>query len=360
MASLKRMRHHQKSAGLLWAAKRAGIGLLVLSIAALTDTRHQPTAALRPDRPAAEICQPVSSATFIAVGDIMLSRGVERAITRSGDHSLPFSGLEDELGSTDFNFGNLESPVSGNDARYGEGLVFNTHSRDMEGVFENNFQVVSLANNHALDQGVKGLEHTVKFLADRGVAGVGVGNTLEEAWRPRIVEVRGIRIAFVSASYASVNDGGVARNQYVARTDDIESLATAIRQARANSDIVIATMHAGIEYTRHPDRQQIAFARAAIDNGAAMVIGSHPHWVQITEQYKGKQIFYSLGNFIFDQRQPGTTNGLILRVTVSKRSCGSGAVTRTYLNPTEAIPVVIEVGGIPHRDGVSRSFVTGE
>jgi hypothetical protein len=78
-------------------------------------------------------------------------------------------------------------------------------------------------------------------------------------------------------------------------------------------------MHAGTEYTRAPNAAQIAFAHAAIDDGADMVIGSHPHWVQTVEKYKNKYIFYSLGNFIFDQAwSQDTMEGLTLKITLSK------------------------------------------
>ena len=81
-------------------------------------------------------------------------------------------------------------------------------------------------------------------------------------------------------------------------------------------------MHAGTEYTRTPMPQQITFAHAAIDDGADIVIGAHPHWVQTIEKYKGKYIFYSLGNFIFDQAwSQETMEGLTLKITVSKTTC---------------------------------------
>ena len=285
-----------------------------------------------------------SQATFLAVGDIMLSRGVAGVINRAGDPLVPFSALEKEFLSTDFNFGNLESPVSGNDSRVGKGLVFNARKADIAGLVKYKFKVVNLANNHALDQGANGLQFTRDFLTEKGIEYLGVGADLTEAWKPKFVEANGVKIGFVGASYASINDGGVARNNYVARVEDEEQLKAAIESARKQSDFVVVTMHAGIEYVRLPDKTQVKFARAAVDFGADVVIGAHPHWVQVTEEYKGKMIYYSLGNFIFDQRKPETILGLMLKIRVKT---SANADERATLDSIEYMPFVIEKMGIP-------------
>ncbi|MDQ3801947.1 MAG: CapA family protein, partial [Acidobacteriota bacterium] len=262
-----------------------------------------------------------SRVTFLAVGDMMISRGVARSITRAGDPLLPFRKMDEIFRSTDFNFGNLEVPISGNNNVVGKGLVFNMHTRDLAGLKAYNFKVLNLANNHALDQGVSGLRRTQEFLSEHGFTYLGVGDNLEQAWQPKTITVKGVKIGFVGASYASVNDGGVARNDYVARIEDKDRLRQAIERLRGEgADFIVATMHAGVEYTRRPHEPQIEFARNAIDFGADMVIGAHPHWVQIFETYKGKYIFYSLGNFIFDQEwSRDTKEGLALKITLNNR-----------------------------------------
>lgn len=285
-----------------------------------------------------------SKATFLAVGDMMISRGVARVIDSARDPLIPFSALEKEFLATDFNFGNLESPVSGNDNRVGKGLVFNARKADIEGLVKYKFKVVNLANNHALDQGPNGLQFTRDFLTQKGIEYLGVGADLNEAWKPKFVEANGIKIGFVGASYASINDGGVARNNLVARVEDEENLKKAIESARSQSDFVVVTMHAGIEYVRQPDKTQVKFARAAVDFGADVVIGAHPHWVQVTEEYKGKMIYYSLGNFIFDQRKPETILGLMLKVNLKT---SANPDERATLDSIEYMPVVIEKMGIP-------------
>lgn len=160
---------------------------------------------------------------------------------------------------------------------------------------------MNLANNHALDQGEDGLKTTKNLLTQIGIASTGAGETTEEAWMPTIIEKNGIKIAFIGASYTSYNDDGSRRSPLVARMQDTDKLISALQEAKKKADIVVVTMHAGVEYTRNPTPLQETFAHTAIDHGADIVIGAHPHWIQKIENYQGKYIFYSLGNFVFDQ-----------------------------------------------------------
>ncbi len=284
----------------------------------------------------AQLAQPMpapaeTTATFLAVGDIMLSRNVAAKSLAARDPLLPFKGAADLLAFTDFNFANLESPLSGNDKYNPSGsLVFNAVPALAAGLSQYNFKILNLANNHALDQGETGLKYTSDFLDQAGIRRVGLGANLDEAWQPAIVEVRGIKIAFIGASYSSVNDSGQTRNGFVARIDDVERLRKAVAAARqSGADFIVVTMHAGTEYTRTPSAAQTAFAHAAIDADADMVIGAHPHWIQTIEKYQGKYIFYSLGNFIFDQMwSRDTREGLAIKITLSKIG-GTGATSAT-------------------------------
>ncbi|MDT5122257.1 MAG: hypothetical protein QOC96_1739 [Acidobacteriota bacterium] len=302
-----------------------------------------------------------TAVTFLAVGDIMLSRGVAMAIDRANDPLMPFKRLAPLFKSTDFNFGNLESPVSGNDRINGHNLTFNAHTKDLVGLTEYNFKVLNLANNHAFDQHLAGSQFTQKILAERGITYLGVGDSLEQAWQPKVFTINNLRIGFIGASYASFNDGGVTRNDYVARIEDHEYLKKAIEQLKSQSDFIIVTMHAGTEYQpsadprRALDRAQIDFAHAAVDYGADLVIGAHPHWIQNLEQYNGKYIFYSLGNFIFDMRDPIANQGLVLKITLkgqrttnpSSSATGPGAGFATHIEQIECIPVMIENNSTP-------------
>jgi poly-gamma-glutamate synthesis protein (capsule biosynthesis protein) len=307
-----------------------------------------------------------STATFLAVGDIMLSRKVAKAMEENENWLLPYSNFEDTLSKVDFAFGNLESPFNGTEYyNPAETLVFNAPLKAIEGLKLNNFQVLNLANNHAFDQGQKGLRYTENLLDEFNIQHIGTGSTTKEAFKPAVVEQNGIKICFIGTSYASINDSGKTKNDFVARIEDLENLKSAITNLKSQCDFTVASMHAGTEYTYKPNKTQIAFAHAAIDYGADMVIGHHPHWIQTIERYcpKGqgtlplsppggdvtsnvtervtnkanepdeganycsnpKYIFYSLGNFIFDQMwSKETTEGLALKINLSKIGCHPG------------------------------------
>ncbi len=279
-----------------------------------------------------------TTVTFLAVGDIMLSRNVAAKMAKAKNPLLPFSQMEELLLNTDFNLGNLESPFSGKDTYPKTGsLVFNAPRWAAQGLREYNFKVLSLANNHAFDQGLKGLSYTKNYLRQNNIQGIGIGQNLTEAWQPAVVEVKGVKIGFIAASYASLNDNGQKTNSQVARIEDLINLKSAIAQAKISADLVVVNMHAGIEYKHQPNSAQIKFARAAIDAGADLVVGHHPHWVQTMEKYQGKYIFYSLGNFIFDQMwSTETRQGLALKVIATKED------RQVKLAKLELLPVIID------------------
>jgi poly-gamma-glutamate synthesis protein (capsule biosynthesis protein) len=122
---------------------------------------------------------------------------------------------------------------------------------------------------------------------------------------------------------------------------DTKKLIESIKKAKSNADIVVVTMHAGLEYTREPTPLQTDFSHTAIDNGADIVIGAHPHWIQSVEQYNGKYIFYSLGNFVFDQEfSTETKEGMTLKISLEKDEIAR-------IKQIELMPIIIENYGQP-------------
>src|SRR5208283_3999189 len=186
--------------------------------------------------PEAPVIRARASATFLAVGDIMLARGVAGVMQRTGDPRRPFSGMRDVLHSAAFAFGNLESPFSASAqaSPSANRLVFGAPSDALGGLIDAGFQIVNLANNHALDQGPAGLRRSARLLDEDAIQHVGAGSDLDQAWQPAIVTANGIRIAFVGASYASLNDMGAAHDvPFVARMEDRARLRRALAGSRA-------------------------------------------------------------------------------------------------------------------------------
>ncbi|MBD3919581.1 CapA family protein [Paenibacillus sp. PR3] len=236
------------------------------------------------------------------VGDLLLGSSVETTMRKQG-LDYPFSGALEYLTSPDLTAGNLENPITtrGIPAENKQ-YVFKGSPDLLPPLKEAGFDIVSLANNHTLDQGTEGLLDTIKHLKEAGIANVGGGNDDTEAFAPVVLEKNGIKVAYLSVSRV-VPDGiwkADKNHPGVAEAYDSRRAVAAIAKAKEEADLVVIMVHWGVERADKPVEHQTTLARQFIDAGADLVIGSHPHVMQGFEQYKGKWIAYSLGNFIFN------------------------------------------------------------
>jgi poly-gamma-glutamate synthesis protein (capsule biosynthesis protein) len=267
----------------------------------------------------------------VAVGDILLGRKLGKVMAESGDFTLPFHELGEELTAADITFGNLEGPFCEAPPYPDEGMVFRVRPEAVEGLQFAGFDVLSLANNHALDGGFACLRFTLRHLRVAGILPVGAGENFSEAHFPAIIERAGVRFAFLAYTYAEYNDvPGTTRPAVAGRAP--EAVRADVAAARQQADVVFVSLHDGAEYTRRVAPETEEFARAAIEAGATAVFGHHPHVPQRVERHGEGWIFYSLGNFVFQQQTPGTRTGLMARLTFA------GA----RLEQVEAVPIWIE------------------
>ncbi|HRY63512.1 MAG TPA: CapA family protein [Patescibacteria group bacterium] len=272
---------------------------------------------------------------IIAVGDMMLSRVVGQKMMAKGDYNYPFLAMTDYLKSAELAVGNLETAITpGRPIKTGE-MAFRADREVAQTLKDNNFQMLSLANNHTPNFGESGLKDTFQYLTAAGITFVGAGENLEQARAPKITETGGIKIAWLSRTEQLMVPESYAAGEKRMGTAfaEEEEIVGAIKKAREQADLVVVLLHAGTEYTPQPTKKQIALAHTAIEAGAEIVIGHHPHVVQTAEKYQGKYIFYSLGNFIFDQMwSQETREGLVLKLTMTKSGVRS----------IEATPILIE------------------
>lgn len=261
------------------------------------------------------------TASMLFAGDVMPSRFVAVRMREKG-YDYPFSSVKEMLSAADLAFVNLESPVTpGRTIQNGE-MTFRGDPEFLPAMREAGVDVVSLANNHSPNMGADGLADTMRRLDERDIAHVGSGNAAR-AYAPVSYDLYGMRVAFIAQ-----NDTDVVPPEYCAEAQsvgtackDLARASSSIALARKFADIVVFTMHAGDEYTHEPNARQKALARAAIDAGADLVIGHHPHVVQRAEIYKGKRIYYSLGNFIFDQNWSRDTRmGLVVMAKIDRNT----------------------------------------
>jgi poly-gamma-glutamate capsule biosynthesis protein CapA/YwtB (metallophosphatase superfamily) len=263
----------------------------------------------------------------------MLSRAVRREMIAARDPALPFRKLAPLMRAADITFINLESPFSDRGPYHEHGLIFHAPPDAISGLQVAGVVIASTANNHSRDCGSHGVEFTVEWLRSHGISPLGTSESETTTHQGVVLARKGVRFGFLGYTFDQQNGNWHDIDPRIAMAD-IPTMCQNVAALRKRADVVIVSMHHGVEYRTKPTQAQIAFAHAAIDAGAALVIGHHPHVVQATETYRGGLIFYSLGNFIFDQYQrPETQHGEIAEISY----LGS-AVLATHIIPVKITP----------------------
>jgi poly-gamma-glutamate capsule biosynthesis protein CapA/YwtB (metallophosphatase superfamily) len=252
-----------------------------------------------------------------AGGDAMLSRHIGRLARQKQDPAFALREIAPFFAAADLAFLNLESPFHPRKGYVTQGMVFKAEPEMIEGLTLAGIDVASTANNHARDQGSSGLEYTVKWLEEHNIAPVGTGLSEAQVHAGTVIERHGVRFGFLAYTYDQANGNHADHDPRVA-VMDVEQMKRDVTKLRSDrrAAVVVVSMHGGTEYAPKPHSSQIAFARAAIDAGAQLVIGHHPHVIQPAEYYRNGLIFYSLGNLVFDQfHREDTQVGQVAEVT---------------------------------------------
>ncbi len=289
---------------------------------------------------------PAATWTLFAGGDILLDRGVYQTIRVKGKGvDFPFDGgtaeitghtccssfgweipqtrrtghagaMRNLIQGSDLAIANFENPAPDRVRWHTSGTVFSADPGIIDGLVDAGIDYVSLANNHIGDAGDTGILQTIANLKRRGLKYSGAGKDAASARKPAVLKANGTTVAVLG--YDAIAP------YYAARTDEIGSspltlkrATTDIRRARAaGADVVIVFPHWGTEYASRPFDGQQQLARDIIDAGADMIIGNHAHYAAAMEVYKGKPIWYALGNFVFDQTwSEPTMEGITLELT---------------------------------------------
>lgn len=239
------------------------------------------------------------------VGDIIFGRFVVRRLEAIGDFAASFRSIYPELIVADFTIGNLECSLSDTipqpELEDPQTFLFKCWTDAIQGIQLAEFDVIGRANNHSFNFGVQGMDDTTVVLEQAGIKHFGMGHNVDQARQAAVIEWNGVSYALLG--YNGISDSYDGAGPDWAGTCPMVDwmVVEDIQRELSRSHIVIPFFHWGVEYVADPTEQQRYFAQLAIDNGAAMVMGSHPHWVQAVETYQGKSIIYSLGNFVFDQ-----------------------------------------------------------
>jgi poly-gamma-glutamate synthesis protein (capsule biosynthesis protein) len=278
--------------------------------------------------------------TISAVGDINFGMDMLPILDAHG-YAYPWAYVLELLRSTDMAFANLECTISNRGSPVA-GKTFTMRGRPEALPFMRSagIDVVSQANNHARDYGAIALLDSLAYLDQNGIAHCGAGADYTRAHEPAFLSAKGVRVAFLayddigySGWYAGLDYPGVAN------ADDTGQLAMDIHSAKKQADLVVVSFHWGIERQYAPDATQRNLAHLAIESGADLVIGHHPHVVQGFEIYRGRLICYSLGNFIFS---PGSEAGrytILVQLTLGVQGFLSASVYPYYISGGRPTPM---------------------
>lgn len=276
---------------------------------------------------------------LVFVGDIMLDRGVRNSVVKNfnNDYSSLFEKLDKEnlLKKPDIAFANLEGTASDQGVDLRNLYSFRMDTAVVSALKGAGFDVISMANNHVGDWGRLAFVDTLSRIKENEMLYTGGGNNAIEAETPAIIEKYGMKVGFLAFS-----DVGPT---YMEATEDKAGLLLAsnprfdeiIMNASKQVDYLVVSFHFGDEYKKIHNGRQEYLAHRAVDNGAKIIIGHHPHVIQDTEVYKNSYIAYSLGNFIFDQAfSADTMQGMLLNIKLNRD--GSMSVRKDIVKLSKA------------------------
>ncbi|HEX4003249.1 MAG TPA: CapA family protein [Candidatus Acidoferrales bacterium] len=333
--------------------------------------------------------QEISRVTFAVAGDVIPHQAVVEAaaaVATPDNHDgwdALFANVSDAFRDADFGFVNLETPVAPKHSLGTKAFQFNAPLALIESLKFNGIKIVSFANNHVMDQGYPGFDETLDNLRQVGLLFVGSGPTAAAAWQPVIVEKNGIRVGWLGMTRwlngrrnpEKDSDPHVAFFPYPGESDgapgrDEAGVLDAIKAARAQCDLLLISVHWGIEYSPAPRPEDVDEAHKFLEAGASAVVASHPHVLQpietyVTQDQRKTVIFYSLGNFLSNQSatyvqdlMPDKTaeprESIIAKFAVVKKDYGPAGI-RFELSDVGIMPIWEENNRLDLRSGRAKA-----
>ena len=287
--------------------------------------------------------------TMSVIGDIMCHDSQYKdAYVKSDDSydfSYVFSDIQKYIQTADIAVGNLETTFAGKARGYSNYPMFNTPEQLAYNLKTLGIDVLSTANNHSLDKGYSGLESTIKFLDDAGIAHTGTYTSEEEQDKILIQNVQGITMAFLSFTYGTNGIPVPSGKDYCINLIDEDLILKQIELAKEqNPDMICVFMHWGVEYHTVQNKTQEKLADLLFENGVDVILGGHPHVVQPMEKRevtledgttKDGFLIYSLGNFISGQKTLDTQSSAILNIAITK----DGETGKISIDEATYVPV---------------------
>lgn len=340
---MKKQKNFLKKA--VFLAAFLAIGVLAVAGCILCEPKVQETPAVPVVAPEPEI----PKISLAAAGDVMLARKLDRLMKERGI-DYPFSQTAAVLFDADLAFANLESPLSTRGEKLlGKGIWFRGRPENAQALVQAGFDVLSIANNHAVDYDSPALLDTIEILQGFGIKTVGGGENIAAARRPVSVEVKGIKVTFLAYSEMTDIVWSFKYPRRLKATEDtpgiaplvVDEILADVAAIREETDFVVVSLHWGTEYRHQPESYQQEIAHRLIDGGVDLIIGHHPHCLQGIEVYKNGLIAYSLGNFVFDQNWSDMTReGLLLKMIITPDGWEDVNIYPIFINDGQ--PVIAE------------------
>lgn len=267
-----------------------------------------------------------------AVGDIMLAGSASPVFKKRG-LSHAFKGSKSVLKRGHIAIGNLEAPITDRGAEFtGKRFRFRSPPDSAVAIKEAGFSVLSLANNHIMDYGATGLSDSIKYLDSNSILHTGAGMNLDSARKPAILDAAGSKVAFLSYSLTYPAEYFAGHTRYGTAPGYAAFFRNDIKLARKHADHVVVSFHWGKELAEKPSPYQRRAARAAIDAGADVVLGHHPHVLQGIERYRNGLILYSLGNYAFGSRSRHADRSIIALISLNEGARNVEIIPLNVLN----------------------------
>ena len=269
----------------------------------------------------------------VFTGDILLDRGVRRVIDKHGVDHLFTEGVDSVFRSAQVVVGNLECPATNIQSPVQKLYIFRGEPEWLEALKRHGITHLNLANNHSIDQGREGLMDTRQNIIDAGITAIGAGANMTEAAEPVLLSRTPRNVWLVPSLRLALENYAYLPDKPCVSQEPMDSLLNRVHRLRKadSTAVIIVSLHWGGEHTMHPVNSQRWDARQIIRAGADVLVCHHTHTLQDVEDINGHSVFYSIGNFIFDQSKPENTKACIVRLKITGKT-----VT------TEAIPIEIK------------------
>jgi poly-gamma-glutamate capsule biosynthesis protein CapA/YwtB (metallophosphatase superfamily) len=301
-----------------WRLLVGGMGLAILGAALHTgiQTRQHPAVVVPYPHELAQV-------TFAVAGDVIPHEAVKAAASAAGDGesgwAALFNQVDDVFHGVDFGFVNMETPVAPEHSHGTKPFLFDAPVALPQALKASGIKIISFANNHVMDQGWAGFAETRQHLREVGLEFAGTSDNTATAWQPVFTQANGIKVGWLgmtrwlnggrnpdAADQPHVNFYPYPGEANGAPGADEATVLAAVKAAKAQCDLLVISVHWGIEYATAPRPEDVDLAHKMLEAGASVIVGAHPHVLQPMETYKTQDgrdtlIFYSLGNFLSNQ-----------------------------------------------------------